>query len=226
MTLKKFLHEDLANWLILFTLLIQIFLIVSLTQKVTKLTEFFSEPATVFVERVPDEQGHSLGPADAPVTIVEFSDFQCPYCKSADLIVKQIMAQYPDKIRFVYRHFPLTTIHPYAMQAAQASECANEQGKFWEMHDLIFRNQQEFSQDGYSEIEFFPKIANDLGIDNSKFRNCLRDQQYDAYITKDMSDGLKYGVEGTPTFFVNKQRINGISVLETTIVKEIEEATK
>lgn len=177
MTLKKFLREDLANWLVFFTLLIQIFLIVSLTQKVTKLTEFFSEPTTVIVGRIPDEQGHSLGPADAPVIVVEFSDFQCPYCKSADLIVKQIMAQYPGKIRFVYRHFPLTTIHPYAMQAAQASECANEQEKFWEIHDLIFSNQQAFSQDGYSEIEFFPKIANDLGIDNSKFRSCLRDQQ-------------------------------------------------
>jgi protein-disulfide isomerase len=121
MLFKKFFQfqGDIANWLILFTLLIQIFLIITLTQRIKNLEKLFSAPGSEseIVERIPNEQGHIIGAANAPVTIVGFSDFECPYCAAAELTVKQVISKCPDKIRFVYRHFPLTGIHPYAMQS-------------------------------------------------------------------------------------------------------------
>lgn len=226
MLLKKFFREDTANWLILFTLLIQIVLIAALTQRIANLEKVFLAPIPETVGRIPDEQGHILGTANAPVTVVEFADFQCPYCGSAELIVKQIISQYPDKIRFVYRHFPLTAIHPYALQVAQASECANAQGRFWEIHDLIFSKQQDFLKTTFSAEEFFLLLSDEIGINESEFSNCLRDQSFNGYVTKDISDGLRYGVNATPTFFVNQQKITGVSSLEATIIKAIEEAAK
>lgn len=226
MPLKKDFQGDVVNWLILLTLLLQIFLIATLTRKITNLENLFAAPTPGIVERVPDEQGYILGPVNAPVTIVEFADFQCPYCGSAEPILKRIISRYPDKIRFVYRHFPLTSIHPYALQAAEASECAHEQGKFWEMHDLLFSQQQDFSKTNFSAEEFFPGLADGIGIDKSEFSDCLRNQTFNEHVTKDLSDGLRYGVNATPTFFVNQQKITGISSLETTIIKAIEETAK
>lgn len=224
MLLKKFFQGDVVNWLILLTLLTQIVLIAALTQKVASLESLFATPAPEMAKRVPDEQGHVLGPANAPVTVVEFADFQCPYCGSAELIVKQIISQYPEEVKFVYRHFPLTSIHPHALQAARASECASAHAKFWEMHDLIFSQQQDFSKNDFSADEFFPALADKIGINKFEFSDCLKDQAVSEYVTKDISDGLRYGVNATPTFFVNQQKVTGIPSLETTIIEAIEAA--
>lgn len=227
MALKKFFQGDLVNWLVLFALMIQIILLVALTQRIIHLEDLiFSKPEPEIVDRIPDEQGHILGSQGSPVTVIEFADFQCPYCAGAESIVKQLISQYPDKIKFVYRHFPLTAIHPYAMQSAMASECANEQGKFWEMHDLIFDRQQNLKGDNLSNEDFFLNIAGEIGVDSSSFNDCLDRQAFHDYISQDISDGLKYGVNGTPTFFVNREKVLGVSSLETVIVKAIEEASQ
>ena len=227
MSLKKFFQGDVVNWLVLLTLLSQIVLLATLTQRITRLESLlFATPTPEIANRIPDEQGHILGVADAPVTVVEFADFQCPYCASAELIVKQILLQYPDKIRFIYRHFPLTTIHPYAMQASNASECANNQNKFWGMHDLLYNNQNKFEVEGFSSKGFFLNIATEAGLDTVEFENCTRNYSFNDYITQDISDGLRYGVNGTPTFFVNREKVIGISNLEATILREIEELSK
>ena len=227
MPLKKFFQGDIVNWLVLLTLLSQIILLVTLSQGITRLERLlFSAPTPEIVDRVPDEQGHVLGAANAPVTVVEFADFQCSYCASAELIVKQVLSQYPDKIRFVYRHFPLTGIHPYAMQAANASECAGNQNKFWEMHDRIYDRQGEFDKEGFSSGEFFLNIASEIGVNNVKFENCINNDSFHDYVIQDISDGLRYGVNGTPTFFVNREKVVGISMLESTILREMEELSK
>ncbi|HJS19449.1 MAG TPA: thioredoxin domain-containing protein [Anaerolineales bacterium] len=227
MRLKKFFQGDIVNWLVLFTLLIQISLLVALTQRITHLEDLiFSKPEPEIMDRIPDEQGHILGSEDAPVTVIEFADFQCPYCTGAESIVKQIVSQYPGKIKFIYRHFPLSAIHPHAMQSAMASECANEQGKFWEMHDLIFHRQQNLKGDNLSNEDFFVNIAREIGIDVFSFNDCLDRQAFNDYISQDISDGLKYGVNRTPTFFVNREKVVGVSSLESAIVKAIEEASE
>lgn len=227
MVLKKFAQGDIANWLVLLTLLIQIIMLTTLTQRMTHLEGLlFSTSTPEIMDRIPDEQGHILGDVNAPVTVVEFADFQCPYCASAELIVKQILSQYPDKIRFLYRHFPITTTHPYAMDAAIASECANDQNAFWEMHDLIYIRQSEFEKDGFSSQEFFSKIAIATGINNIEFEKCTNSYSFNDYVAQDISDGLRYGVSGTPTFFVNREKVIGISKLETTILHELAKLSK
>lgn len=227
MSLKKFFQGDIVNWFILFTLLIQIILLVTLIQKVVRLESLlFAEPKPEIAARIPDEQGHILGPQNAPVTVVEFADFQCPYCAGAELIVKQILSQYPDKVKFVYRHFPLTTIHPYAMEAAIASECANDQGRFWDIHDLLYSNQNEYKADNFSNQSFFLNISTEAGVNEVEFKKCMDNNEFNEYVTQDISDGLKYGVNGTPTFFVNREKIIGVSNLEATILREIGELSK
>ena len=213
--LRKVTASDVVNWLILFILLVQVILLGTLSQRITTLVNLFSaaKPVALVLDRIPDEQGHSLGSPNAPVTLVEFADFQCPYCAAAEPTIKRIISQYPDKVRFV-----LTTIHPYAMRAAEASECASAQGKFWEMHDLIFTRQSDFEKSGFLGEEFFMRLAQEINLDSSAFENCLSGQTVDEYINKDISDGLKYGVHGTPSFFVNKHEVSDVSSLENIIL--------
>ena len=139
----------------------------------------------------------SKGPAKAPVTIVEFSDYQCPYCSRAETTVQEVLKKYGDKIRFVYRDYPLP-FHQNANIAAQASECAKDQGKFWEMHNAMFANQAKLAQADL--IETAGGIA---GIDKEKFKACLESGKFKDEVQKDANDGQKYGVSGTPTFFIN-----------------------
>jgi len=136
------------------------------------------------------------GPAKAPVTIVEFSDYQCPYCGRAETTVLEVLKKYGDKVRLVYRDYPLS-FHQNANVAAQASECAKEQGKFWEMHDAMFANQSKLAQNDLIET------AGSLKIDKEKFKACLEGGKYKNEVQKDFDDGQKYGVTGTPTFFIN-----------------------
>lgn len=150
----------------------------------------------------------SKGPADAPVTIIEFSDYQCPFCKKVEATINQIIETYGDKIRFVYRDFPLG-FHQYAQKAAEASECADEQGKFWEYHDKLFENQQAIN------IENMKRWARDLNLDPDKFDDCLDSGKYASEVQKDLQDGQAAGVSGTPTFFINGKKLSGAQPFST-----------
>lgn len=141
------------------------------------------------------------GPRTAQVTLVEFSDFQCPYCKQGVGVLKQLQQRYGDKVRVVYRDFPLS-IHPQAPKAAEAAECANEQSRFWEMHDKLFESTS-------LQIADLKRIAAEVGLDPARFGQCLDTGKYAPEIRADMADGQKYGVSATPTFFVNGRMITG-----------------
>jgi protein-disulfide isomerase len=147
------------------------------------------------------------GGAKAPVTIIEFSDYQCPFCGRAEGVVDQVMKKYGDKVRLVYRDYPLP-MHPYARPASEAANCANAQGKFWEYHAKLFANQTALSEDNLKSY------AKDVGLDTAKFDQCLADKPYKAAIDKDMSDGEKVGVNGTPAFFINGRMLSGAQPLE------------
>lgn len=147
-----------------------------------------------------------LGNADAPVTMIEFSDFECPFCaRFFQQTLPQIKEQYikTGKVQFVYRDFPISSIHSNAEKAAEAGECADEQGKFWEYHDLIFSRQDQMSVANYK------RWAAELKLDTARFDSCLDSGKYADEVAKDFSDGQAAGVSGTPTFFINGQRVVG-----------------
>ncbi len=143
-----------------------------------------------------DASGPGRGPANARVTIVEFADFQCPYCSKASDVVKKVAAEYPGDVRVVFRHFPLAN-HPLAPRAAEASACANEQGKFWEYHDHLFANPRELEETALKAH------AVTLGLDVKPFVDCLESGRMKALVEKDKKAGEALGVNGTPAFFVN-----------------------
>jgi protein-disulfide isomerase len=156
------------------------------------------EPPKVAV----DASGPSKGPANAPVTIVEFSDFECPYCVRAEPTVKQVMDAYPGKIRLVYRDFPLP-MHPRAPKAAEAAHCAGDQGKYWEMHEKLFANATKL------ELKDLKGYAKDVGLDQGKFDQCLDGGQKAAEVEKHRKAGEEVGVTGTPAFFINGRMLSG-----------------
>jgi protein-disulfide isomerase len=142
------------------------------------------------------------GPADAPVVIIEFSDFQCPFCSRVLPAIAQVEKVYGDQVRFVYRQFPLS-IHPNAQKAAEASLCANEQGKFWEMHDAMFADQGGLAVDGLKQK------AAAIGLAADQFNTCLDSGKYAARVAADEADGQKAGVNGTPALFINGRFVSG-----------------
>jgi protein-disulfide isomerase len=142
------------------------------------------------------------GPSDAPVTVIEFSDFECPFCGRIEPTLAKIEKNYGDQIRFVFRQFPLS-VHPHAQKAAEASLCADEQGKFWEMHDAMFDDQHSLG------VEQLRSKAASLGLDADKFNACLDGDKFNSRIQADIADGQKAGVGGTPALFVNGRFING-----------------
>lgn len=143
-----------------------------------------------------NEGSPTLGPEDAPVTLVEFSDFECPYCGRFYRTLKQLRENYADELRVVYRQFPINT-HPNAYRAAQASLCAYDQGHFWEMHDAMFEGQDELDAESLSEK------AERVGLDLEQFEECLDSGRHDAQIERDMREAQRMGVNGTPAIFVN-----------------------
>lgn len=148
-----------------------------------------------------------LGPENAKITIVEFSDYQCPFCSKAEMTVRQVYAAYNGSVRLAYRDFPLpANVHPYAQKAAEAVQCANEQGKYWEYHNLLFDKQSEWSPIGYSK---FKEYAVSMGLNATQFNNCLDSGKYASTVAADASVGSSYGVSGTPTFFINGQTLVG-----------------
>jgi len=151
-------------------------------------------------------EGPSRGPHDAPVTIVEFSDFQCPYCKQAAFSLKPLIEGYGSNIRLVFKQMPLS-IHPDAFKAAQASVCAAEQGKFWEFHDVLFSS-------GDLSEEALKKYALNLGLKMNEFNTCLSSETSAAVVRRDMQEAMRADVQGTPTFFVNGRIMRGIRNVE------------
>jgi len=156
-------------------------------------------PAQIVVTK----DDHVLGDFDAPITIVEWTDFQCPFCALFHQTMKQIMTDYPNQVRWVFRHFPLKSIHPFAFKAALASECAAEQGKFWEYGDELYLRQKDFGP------LIFEQIATNLNLNKEQFKICLDSQEYKSKIAADYDEGLKNGVRGTPGNFINGQELGG-----------------
>ncbi|HEV8326294.1 MAG TPA: thioredoxin domain-containing protein [Nitrospiraceae bacterium] len=144
----------------------------------------------------------SIGPVDAPVTIVEFSDFQCPYCQKSVGMLKELRRLYGEKLRIVYRDYPGPN-HPYAPQAAEAAQCAGEQSRYWEYHDILFDRQTPGK--GWD----FPALARELGLQPYTFATCLNTGRYREEVAKDLHDGLTLGITSTPTFFINGRPLVG-----------------
>ena len=144
-----------------------------------------------------DATDHSLGPVNAPVVVVEYGDFECPNCKQAAPAVEIMLRRFENKVRFVFRHFPIFDMHSHALQAAEAAECAGAQGKFWEMHTKLFEHQTHLDR------EHLLRYADDLGLDIARFTAELDDEVYRQRIHEHLESGKRSGVRGTPGFFVN-----------------------
>jgi protein-disulfide isomerase len=158
---------------------------------------------------VPFDPARVRGNPDAPITIVEFSDFQCPYCRNVTATLQAVMSKYKDKVRLAFRDFPLQAIHTQAEHAAEAGRCATEQGKFWEYHDLLFANQGKLAdQDLIGH-------ARTLGMDAKQFETCLLDGKFRGPVEEDIRAGTQAGVTGTPGFFINGVFLNGAQPLST-----------
>lgn len=140
-----------------------------------------------------------VGPENVKVTVIEFFDFQCPACRAIEPAIKQIREAYKDRVKFVARDLPIT-YHQYAQKSAEASECAHEQDKYWEYHDLLMN--------GSLDTNSLKKYAKDLGLDTTQFGQCLDSDKYFSETQKDYDDAISYGVTGTPTFFVNGKKIS------------------
>jgi protein-disulfide isomerase len=146
------------------------------------------------------------GPANAPVTVVLFCDFQCPYCAQAQPVVDRLASSYPSEMRLLYRHYPVERIHADAGRAAEASLCAQEQGRFWDMYRSMLSNQSELDLSGLI------RQAGDVGLDSRSFARCLESGRHRVDWRRDQADGNALGVSGTPTFFVNGTFIEGASL--------------
>ena len=146
---------------------------------------------------------HIRGPQDAPLTLLEYGDYECPYCGAAYPIVADLRARLGPRLRFVYRHFPLTNVHPHAEPAAEAAEAAGAQGRFWEMHDRLFEHQDAL------ESEDLVAHADALGLDVERFVDDLADGVHAPRVRQDFLSGVRSGVNGTPTFYINGVRHDG-----------------
>jgi protein-disulfide isomerase len=155
------------------------------------------------------EQDHAQGPADAPITLLEFGDYECPDCGNAYPVIKRLIAEMGPRLRFVFRNFPLSNVHPHASVAAQAAEAAAAQGKFWEMHDLLYEHQRELA-----DIEM-SKFALRIGLEIYRFDADLASERFSRRVTADYESGVRSGVTGTPTFFINGVRFVGEKDYET-----------
>jgi protein-disulfide isomerase len=175
---------------------------------------FFTKPEAPHIDVTYTKDSPVKGPKDAPITVMEFTDFQCPWCKRSQDSVKATEQVYGDKIKLVDRMFPLTSMHPRAMPSAEAAFCAKEQGKYWEFRDKLFPSETMSDSD-------FKQFAKDIGLNQKKFDTCLTTHKYAAQVQADIADGQRFGVQGTPTFFVNGIQ-TGFPQLQETVKSELD----
>jgi protein-disulfide isomerase len=149
------------------------------------------------------DKDHIQGSPDAPVTLLEYGDYECPHCAAAHPMVHQLQERFGDKLRFVFRNFPLNRIHLHAEAAAQTAEFAASRDKFWPMHDLLLENQPRLSH------SVFADLATKLGLDAAELRKALQDGSFEGKVHLDFTGGVRSGVNGTPTFFLNGERYDG-----------------
>lgn len=159
------------------------------------------------------DDDHITGPDTAAVTVVAYCDFECPYCGRTYPLIKRLQARLGDRLRFVFRHFPLTHKHPLAQQAAEATEVADAQGQFWAMHDLVFENQDALREDDLC------RYAEALHLDMARFERELRDRMYAKRVERDVKSGQRIGVKGTPTFFINGSLHTDEDTLERLVLR-------
>ena len=179
------------------------------------------DPARPTTLAVPvTETDHAIGAPDAPVTLVEYGDYECPYCAAAHPIVKRLRATLGDRLRFVFRNFPLNSVHPHASVAAQAAEAAAAQGKFWPMHDVLYGHQATLADHGMDEF------ALRVGLEIYKFNADVSSERFAKRVREDFEGGQASGVTGTPTFFINGVRYTGekeydamLAAIESTATK-------
>ena len=155
------------------------------------------------------DRDHAWGPSPASVTLVEYGDFECPYCGGMHPVVKELRERLGDRLRFVFRHFPLDSVHPRARHAAEAAEAAGAQDRFWEMHDLLYENQEDLGD------EALRRYAAEVGLDLERFEEDLAERWHAPRVREDRLGGERSGVDGTPAFFVNGVRHEGNLDLES-----------
>ena len=162
----------------------------------------------MFTAPVITAEDHVLGPEDAPVTVLEYGDYECPYCRGAFRDVHRMLDRYPTQVRFIFRNFPITQVHPHAEQAAEAAEAAAAQGKFWDMYQLLLRPSSRL------DFDSLLSYARDLGLDVDRFGQEVTGGAYAAKIEHDVREGVRNGVNATPKFYVDGERIDGKFPLE------------
>ena len=166
---------------------------------------------------------HVIGPHAAKVTVVEYGDLECPHCKQASGAVKLLLARFEQRVRFAFRHFPLEEVHPHALRAAEAAECAGGQGKFWPMHDLLFENQQHL------KLHHLLEYAGSLDLDMVRFKAEMNDEVYLQRVREHQRSGEASGVRATPTFFVNGRLLDvsyGLHALLDAVEEQLDAASK
>jgi len=173
-------------------------------------------PPPIFRSDVSTSGAPVRGAGDAPVTIVEFSDFHCPFCRKVQPVLDDVRAKYGNKVKIVFRDFPLDSLHPQTSTVSQAAHCATEQGKFWEFHDKVFKNLPD------ATAATLDSFAKDVGMDVTAFDACRTSSKYTAAVTASLQEGAKLGITGTPTFFINGRMLVGAQPFEE-FVKVIDE---
>jgi protein-disulfide isomerase len=158
---------------------------------------------------VTEERDHIQGPTEAAVTLVEYGDYECPYCGAAYPIIKEVQSRMGERLRFVFRNFPITTSHPHAEQAAESAEAAASQGRFWQMHDLLYENQMRLRAPDLRDY------AERLALDVERFDRELAEHAHAARVREDFMSGVRSGVNGTPTFYINGARHDDSYDIET-----------
>jgi protein-disulfide isomerase len=185
-----------------------------------KVTSYLKAPP-VFRADVAVNGAPFKGTERAPVTIVKFEDFQCPYCKTVQLTYQELLKRYNGKVRLVHKDLPLDAIHPQARQAAEAARCAGDQGKFWEYHDILYTNSPKA---GIDELKSYAK---EVGLNSASFDQCFTSGKYKGLVQKDLAEGAQLGLTGTPTFFINGREMSGaqpVDAFATIIDEELNQA--
>jgi len=216
--IKWIIFGSLAVGIIVFLILLKNGIIPSLEQYKDTSTANVDNVNTNGIDTVSDNSNstqnggiadHIYGNENSKVTLVEYGDYQCPPCASIYPSIKSVVEKYKDKIRFVFRNFPITSIHANAKTAAATAEAAGLQGKYWEMHDKIYEGQKQWSDLGINErAEFFTNYARELGLDINKFTTDMASKSVSTKISYDYAIGTKVGVEGTPSFYLNGKKLD------------------